>query len=573
MPALGDVAWLAPGASVAQRKPTFTFRQYGGWYWAVIEVAANADTGFTSILATATNTPFGTMPGAPGTYYYPFNGTTGSFPYDTPSGGPDTYNGPYSLTTNNALTAGTYRWRLTVGGPLGVNAMGLQGTFTIAHPPDSAFHVPQLGNPLAVAAASGGNIQLPLDWEFSDPAPGDTQTAYTAQAWQVAAPGTIVSTGDVVSAVSNVTLTIPQAWEGTDCRWRVRVRDLDNTWGPYSSDKAFTPYFRPTATITVPTPAQVFVTPQPTFVATFGATAGRTGAQQIFNIYTGSVGALGPLVDSSGWQPFIGSWSPSSPVVAVGPNYVLEVAYQDNKGLISVVDQENFTANYPAISPAVFTLSHSIYPTQGGVIIDWAGTVTLDVDFRAWRVYRREPSGAWELVRELPLATTSWIDYLAPSDVTVEYAVVQVAVKFAADVESVRTPQSFYDVTERYFLVLPDEQTLNLTLYHVTGESFSDEQEMAGINLIGRGRRVEYGTRFGRAGSLSAQLYDNIEMTARQQRLWLEAIRDSGRDVYLRNPFGDIWRIALMSASIQRIPGVGRNEYATVTIEYVEITA
>jgi hypothetical protein len=98
---------------------------------------------------------------------------------------------------------------------------------------------------------------------------------------------------------------------------------------------------------------------------------------------------------------------------------------------------------------------------------------------------------------------------------------------------------------------------------------------MATQNLIGRGRRVEYGTRFGQVGSLTARFLDREEpggLTAREQRLALEALRSSQQKVYLRNAFGDVWQIAISSAKFTRQAGVGLQEITTVSLSYSELT-
>jgi hypothetical protein len=96
---------------------------------------------------------------------------------------------------------------------------------------------------------------------------------------------------------------------------------------------------------------------------------------------------------------------------------------------------------------------------------------------------------------------------------------------------------------------------------------------MAHINLIGRGRRVEYGTRYGQQGSLTAQLRNTPEITARGQRIAIEMLRNAQLKTYLRNPFGDVWAVALNSAQFTRVPGTGLHEAVDVTIEYAEISA
>jgi hypothetical protein len=62
-------------------------------------------------------------------------------------------------------------------------------------------------------------------------------------------------------------------------------------------------------------------------------------------------------------------------------------------------------------------------------------------------------------------------------------------------------------------------------------------------------------------------------LTARQQRLRIEALRESQRVFYLRNPFGDVLQIAITNASFERVAGVGTLEYLELSMDYSEISA
>ena len=85
---------------------------------------------------------------------------------------------------------------------------------------------------------------------------------------------------------------------------------------------------------------------------------------------------------------------------------------------------------------------------------------------------------------------------------------------------------------------------------------------------------MEYGSRFGQAGSLTASLRDVVGgLTARQQRLQIEALRNSDRVVYFRNPFGDVFQASMQTAHFDRVSGVGLLEYLELSLDYTEITA
>lgn len=113
--------------------------------------------------------------------------------------------------------------------------------------------------------------------------------------------------------------------------------------------------------------------------------------------------------------------------------------------------------------------------------------------------------------------------------------------------------------------------SLTVVLYGVTSDSFSNEKVTEVLTLINRGRQVQFGALVGHEGTLSVQLYDRLEGTARAQRLAIEAIRNAELPITMSNPFGDVWTIAITAISFQRTAGVGLHEAGVVSISYTEI--
>lgn len=59
--------------------------------------------------------------------------------------------------------------------------------------------------------------------------------------------------------------------------------------------------------------------------------------------------------------------------------------------------------------------------------------------------------------------------------------------------------------------------------------------------------------------------------TARQQRLDIEELKGLRKALYMRNAFGDVWKVAAGEISVERIPGTGANEFTNVTVPYQEV--
>lgn len=210
------------------------------------------------------------------------------------------------------------------------------------------------------------------------------------------------------------------------------------------------------------------------------------------------------------------------------------------------------------------------YATNGRLRLTWTDVESGSIVY--WRIYSRENGSTnWEIVAELAPGTTMYDDYLAESSIDLEYGLTQY---LSNDTETTYTTNTVVTGDfDRYVLICPGNPSLTATLFHVNADNFSDEKEMAVLNIIGRGRQVQYGTSFGVIGTLTMTFYDNSSFTARQQRKQIEALRDAGLAYYLRTPFGDVWSVASESMSVTRRSGMGLHEAATATFAYTEVSA
>jgi len=68
-----------------------------------------------------------------------------------------------------------------------------------------------------------------------------------------------------------------------------------------------------------------------------------------------------------------------------------------------------------------------------------------------------------------------------------------------------------------------------------------------------------------------APSFSDGQYSGRQQRLNLEELKRLRRAVYIRTPFGDIFRASTGNISVTRIPGTGRTEFTDIEIPYTEV--
>lgn len=466
------------------------------------------------------------------------------------------------------LAQGTWYVRCRTEDEYGVTgSYSAYNTFTVAHAPSTSNRNP----------SSGISIQYTttptVDWDFSDPDATDAQTAYEVELWKLSAPGSPIQPGKQTSTneFHQFSSGIDATWKDTELRWRAKVYDADDVASAWSTDAAFFLRDLPTANITAPVGAGGATNSQPTVTWTFSASGGRT--QYSYRVVVTNTDTSTVVADSGVVVGTALSWQVPTPVIVISTNYQIDLTLVDSSGLTGT-DTDTFTATYSLPTTPTFVVSDIDFYSESRVNIDWS-SATQDGTCLGWRVYRRLASETtWTLlIYDQTPSSDSYVDYTCPENVDVQYSVVQVAESLGDPVESAYPVQNFNGMSDNYFLVCPDNPSLNMMLRQVIADSFEDEQEMAEVNLLGRGRRVSYGTRYGQRGALSAQFWNTDTETARYQRLSVEALRNSGLRIYLKNPFGDVWAVALNSARVSRVAGVGLREHTRLDISYTEITA
>lgn len=203
-----------------------------------------------------------------------------------------------------------------------------------------------------------------------------------------------------------------------------------------------------------------------------------------------------------------------------------------------------------------------------------AETPAVDGNFVSWRVYRKLVTDPhWGLVYETSNPNeVEFFDQTAPASIPVQFAVAQVATRFGVTVESTYTALTITITAAAYWLIHPTIAALSVRLLNVKSEQFKSVVERVVIPIIGRGNRVEYGTVFGKSGTLTATIRDAPDMTGSEQFAAVDALKESATFVYLRNPFGQVWAVSLNDISVDRMAGVGSREFGDLTIPYDEVT-
>lgn len=461
-----------------------------------------------------------------------------------------------------------------------VDPWGIAGTqsaeqsFTVSHPPAPVNIFPSGGQTVSWGAA--GDVLVA--WDFSDPWDGDSQTACQVVVSRNDTGAVLVDTGKVASAVHSAHVTVPSANRDMVLGVKVRLWDLDDVGGSYSPVQLFMARLDPVVTVTAPT--GTVATPFPAVSWSVAAT-GRTQASfQVVFTNTGTGASLGTPILPGSSSSFTSSGVPR---LANNSNYTVTVRVNDSEGL-GGSGTGSFATSWAVPAAPAFTADASFYFSRGYMKVIWTNAAK-DSQFYSWRVYRRAVGDtAWTLLYEnqFDLASYEYDDYFALPGIAYEYAVVQVAYRFSVPTESVFNASATGTlVHEDYWLLHPTDSSLHVRLHSVKQESYADEYESGDMNLIGRGRKKDYGTHWGIRGTLSAQIRDflspatGLTVTARAAKRQLEALKAQAASVgavlFIRNPFGDLWQVALDDLAVDRVAGVGGNEYVDVKVPYAAV--
>lgn len=469
------------------------------------------------------------------------------------------------VPTVDALLNGTWYVKVRAIDQFGIaSAYSAANQFQVDYKP-----VPVSMSPTAGAVKSFG-ATIRFAWSFTDPAPTATQGAYQIIVERISDGASVLDTGKITSTIPHADLAISATYKDTPLRWRIRLWDNNDVVGNYSGNQVFSISDPPVITIVSPTAGGTVNTGRPTFTWTLDA-----GSHQ--QAYQVSIRRTSDNV-----YVYISPWTTSTDLFHTTPNVVLENA-ENYSVTIQVRDVDLtqsavsrlFSAAYDAPPRILFTADGTTYDDDGYVSIDWSAS-SPDPTFSFWRIYRQDVGAGTEpeLLAELSYSDlNSYQDWTAASNHYYVYQVTQLADRSGELLESPFDPDpAITSITSsHYWLICPEDPSLNTRVSNVTSDGYDVEYEEADYIVPGRGRRKEYGTRLGVNGSLTAQYRTLPDKTATQQKNELEHAKNELVLFNLRDPFGNVYKVALGNIHVDRIAGTGTNEFVDVTIPYIEV--
>lgn len=496
-----------------------------------------------------------------------------------------------SLPIANELFQGTWYIRAAQIDEYGRQSAWNTAThFSVSHPPSARPLTPS-----SYANSTFGTGDQELRWSFSDPYPGDAQTAYQIiiERYDTVPATGLYDSGKILSSAMSHVQTFVSGDKNLPLRWKVRVWDGDDVVGAYSDYGLFTLVDAPTIAFTVPTSGGTITTALPSVEFIPTVAGGRVIMKYRFIITQN-----GTTIYDSAWVPGpdIG-WASgvtlnySRPIVVLDNNqsYTYQIKVVDNVGVegrasIQATTSWVLPSTIDSVAADLTTYNQEDF---GYVKVVWAET-TIDADFRGWAIMRRDhlidtgtgadlEVGPWvEIDRVNDSGIFEYHDFYAPSGYKVDYDVLQIVDRFGDQVKSAFSAGiSVQPRSEGYWFIVPNNDTSipdAFRLSSVTADSYNDEYEETFMTIIGGGRRQELGQHLGPSGTLTAQLRDSAGQSARQKKRRLEVMKEQGvTNLFMRTPFGDLYRVGVSNLGIQRIAGVGTSEFVDVTVPYMEV--
>lgn len=495
-----------------------------------------------------------------------------------------------TLPNTFTLSGGTYYMRARMRdewGNLGVWTS--TKTIDVSHPPTALPLYPSNG-----LFKNYGDGNVTFTWGMTDPSAGDTQTAYQIQLY-TADDVLIFDTNKVTDTDQSHTAFIDDEHKNTLLYWVLKLWDSNDDPSQFSIPAFFTLSDPPSAVVESPVNGSTVATGMPTLMVSIVTSGGRKVKEVIFSITKGGV----PI-----WSiKKTGLWEDEDTVSTQVPqnylqnntSYSFQATVLDTTGLLGTSNLVSFDVEWvPPDAPTAIFVDETPYGMEeydsepgGYVHVEWSED--SDANFFSWNLYRKDDlidpntlavveEGEYKLIyrhyEEQALIT--YKDYFAPSGYKVTYMLRQQVNVEGQDIESEdgATDNGFPN-SDGYWIIFDSNEAgeADLFKFNVNEDSFTEEQEEAEFTVIGRGRVNNRGQNLGPKGSLTVKIRSGGTRSARQKRLILLEAQKTKRKVWLRNPFGDVFRVSVSQMQVSRIAGVGKEEFVDVQIPYSQVAS
>ena len=432
---------------------------------------------------------------------------------------------------------------------------------------------------IPVVADADPNLDIAFDkdtelvqWRFTDPWSGDLQTAYQLKVYNLT-DNLLFDSGKVLSSIPKGEMILPSGHLQEHMYYTLELWDLDDVKS--TSLEQFEFFLSTSPIITLPFPAEneAIVTGQPEL--TWSAEYARVDiTQHSYRIVFRQIDNANVVYDTGTVVTASTTHLPPRAILKNLVGYQIALTIVDSDGLESTL-LRNFSTNFVRPEGTLAFATSEMYNTLGYVEVAWRATV--DPFFAEFRVYRRkvtDPLSEFEYIGKVEDPESMvFHDWTVAGSADFEYSVTQAAYRFGSLVESEfeEFPVSVRIDSDNYWLVHPDDESRNVMLHSVVAEKFTNKKQTSSYVIIDGGMRVNQGPKIGKDGSLSCRVRASAGRTATEQLEMLRSIDEYRGWVVMRDPFGNNTKISLGEISVERIAGVGNQEFADLDIPYVEV--
>jgi len=258
-----------------------------------------------------------------------------------------------------------------------------------------------------------------LAWTFSDPDPGDSQSAYQLQIVDTSTSTVVEDTGKVASTVTSYTLNANALTNGKNYQWRVTTWDSQGQQGPYSAYSTFSTAAAPSVTITTPASGATDASSGITVQWSYSDPA--SNAQQSFDVQLLAADDTTVLADS-GTVTSSGNQYTIPYTLANNTSYHVRVRATNSKGITSAWADNAFSTSFTP--PAAATTTATV--NTGYIAINIVNpTPTGSQPVVAYNdVYRRNSGTlSWQRIATQVPVNATYADYAAASGQAYDYKV------------------------------------------------------------------------------------------------------------------------------------------------------
>lgn len=405
-----------------------------------------------------------------------------------------------------------------------------------------------------------------LSWQFSDPDPGDTQSAFQLQIVDTSTSAVVVDTGKTASVTPSYTLNAGTLTNGKSYQWRVQTWDSSGQQGPYSAYGTFSAAAGPSVTLTTPASGATDGGSGITVQFSYSDSAGN--AQQSFQVQLLDADDS-TILDDSGTLNGTGNQYTVQYTLANNTSYHARARATNSQGITSGWSDNAFSTSFTPPAPATLTMTPDADNARISIVITNPTPGTGDPTVASNSIYRRiTGTSTWSLIASNVPVNGTYHDNTVASGQGYDHKVTSIGNNNTqVDSEPVTSSVTF----SGDWVYNPTSGQQFQFLYNRQGYSQKIQEERTEVQTFGSKPMIRRGPLNARTGTLNALMVNN-NGTPLQQIQALEADMAPHNAYYLKTAAGEVYKVDLHN--VQRaMPVEYLNPQAIgISVDWTEIS-